>query len=214
MKSRPGNNGGRARRGAPAQEPLTGGIPLPTARTALARRARQRARHASGLFQIDGSPAGADPTTGRTPLTPRVLDMLRVRRAGHLLRSARGAGHPELIARQVAEDEVGVHNWCTRMSTGVTFLRAERLVDRTCEAIVAAGGPSPRLWRPPYGRVDAPAMMAASPRGWTRCCGSVHTHRRRPPRLSRTLSWRRIAVLLCMQPRAPVLPWKEACAHC
>ena len=48
-------------------------------------------------------------------------------------------------------------------------------MDRTCEAIEAAGAPSPRLWRPPYGRVDAPAMMVASLKRMDLLLWSVHT---------------------------------------
>ena len=58
---------------------------------------------------------------------------------------------------------------------GVTFSELSDSVDRTCEAIVAAGAPSPHLWRPPYGRVDAPAMMVASLKRMNLLLWSVHT---------------------------------------
>ncbi|WP_315584698.1 polysaccharide deacetylase family protein [Actinomyces viscosus] len=110
--------------------------------------------------------------------TPLVLDMLarlQARATFFVLGSAAQA-HPELIAREVAEGhEVAVHNWVHTDVYGVDFPELTRSVRRTCEAITAAGAPSPRLWRPPYGRVDAPAMMVASQQGLDVLLWSVHT---------------------------------------
>lgn len=110
--------------------------------------------------------------------TPRVLDMLarlQVRATFFVLGSAVEA-HSELIAREVAEGhEVAVHNWVHTDVYGVSFSELSDSVSRTCEAIVAAGAPSPRLWRPPYGRVDAPAMMVASRKRMDLLLWSVHT---------------------------------------
>ena len=110
--------------------------------------------------------------------TPRVLDMLarlHVRATFFVLGSAVKA-HPELIAREVAEGhEVAVHNWVHTDVYGVSFSELSDSVSRTCEAIMAAGAPSPRLWRPPYGRVDAPAMMIAAQRRMDLLLWSVHT---------------------------------------
>jgi len=104
-----------------------------------------------------------------------MLARLQVRATFFVLGSAVEA-HPELIAREVAEGhEVAVHNWVHTDVYGVSFSELSDSVNRTCEAIVAAGAPSPRLWRPPYGRVDAPAMMVASRKRMDLLLWSVHT---------------------------------------
>ena len=42
-------------------------------------------------------------------------------------------------------------------------------------AIQDAGAPRPSLWRPPYGRIDAPALMVAAERGLDVLLWSEHT---------------------------------------
>ena len=153
----------------------------PTARTAPRPAGPGSALGTRVVFQTDGKSGKLALTFDDGPdprWTPRVLDMLarlRVRATFFVLGSAVQA-HPELIARQVAEGhEVGVHNWVHTDVYGVSFSELSDSVDRTCEAIVAAGAPSPRLWRPPYGRVDAPAMMVASLKRMDLLLWSVHT---------------------------------------
>ena len=153
----------------------------PTARTAPRPAGPGSALGTRVVFQTDGKSGKLALTFDDGPdprWTPRVLDMLarlRVRATFFVLGSAVQA-HPELIARQVAEGhEVGVHNWVHTDVYGVSFSELSDSVDRTCEAIVAAGAPSPRLWRPPYGRVDAPAMMVASLKKMDLLLWSVHT---------------------------------------
>ena len=48
-------------------------------------------------------------------------------------------------------------------------------MDRTIAAIEAAGAPRPGLWRPPYGRIDAPALAVAAERGLDLLLWSEHT---------------------------------------
>lgn len=100
--------------------------------------------------------------------TPLVLDLLaeiEVRATFFVLGEAVQA-RPELVARQVeAGHEVGVHNWVHTDVYGVEVEQLRDSVDRTVAAIQEAGAPRPRLWRPPYGRVDAPALMVAAERG-------------------------------------------------
>ena len=153
----------------------------PTARTAPRPAAPGSALGTRVVFQTDGKSGKLALTFDDGPdprWTPRVLDMLarlHIQATFFVLGSAVQA-HPELIARQVAEGhEVGVHNWVHTDVYGVSFSELSDSVDRTCEAIVAAGAPSPRLWRPPYGRVDAPAMMVASLKRMDLLLWSVHT---------------------------------------
>ena len=48
-------------------------------------------------------------------------------------------------------------------------------MDRTIAAIESAGAPRPALWRPPYGRIDAPALAVAAERGLDLLLWSEHT---------------------------------------
>ena len=153
----------------------------PTARTAPRPAAPGSALGTRVVFQTGGESGKLALTFDDGPdprWTPRVLDMLarlQVRATFFVLGSAVEA-HPELIAREVAEGhEVAVHNWVHTDVYGVSFSELSDSVNRTCEAIVAAGAPSPRLWRPPYGRVDAPAMMVASRKRMDLLLWSVHT---------------------------------------
>ncbi|SPT52405.1 Bifunctional xylanase/deacetylase precursor [Actinomyces bovis] len=105
---------------------------------------------------------GPDPRW--TPLVLDILAQLNIPATFFVLGEAVQA-HPELVAREVAAGhEVGIHNWVHTdvYSVGVDELRGS--IDRTIKAITAAGAPSPRLWRPPYGRLDAPALMVAAER--------------------------------------------------
>ena len=153
----------------------------PTARTAPRPAGPGDALGTRVVFQTSGESGKLALTFDDGPdprWTPRVLDMLarlHVQATFFVLGSAVQAP-PELIAREVAEGhEVAVHNWVHTDVYGVSFSELSDSVERTCEAIVAAGAPSPRLWRPPYGRVDAPAMMVASLKKMDLLLWSVHT---------------------------------------
>ena len=153
----------------------------PTARTAPRPTAPGSALGTRVVFQTAGDSGKLALTFDDGPdprWTPLVLDMLarlQVRATFFVLGSAVEA-HPELIAREVAEGhEVAVHNWVHTDVYGVSFSELNDSVNRTCEAIMAAGAPRPRLWRPPYGRVDAPAMMVASQKRMDLLLWSVHT---------------------------------------
>ena len=153
----------------------------PTARTAPRPPAPGSALGTRVVFQTAGDSGKLALTFDDGPdprWTPLVLDMLarlHVQATFFVLGSAVQA-HPELIAREVAEGhEVAVHNWVHTDVYGVSFSELSDSVERTREAIMAAGAPSPRLWRPPYGRVDAPAMMVASLKKMDLLLWSVHT---------------------------------------
>lgn len=110
--------------------------------------------------------------------TPLVLDILADAglSATFFVLGEAAAAHPELIAREAgAGHEIGVHNW---VHTDVYSADADRLradVDRTIAAIESAGAPRPALWRPPYGRIDAPALAVAAERGLDLLLWSEHT---------------------------------------
>ena len=116
---------------------------------------------------------GPDPTW-----TPLVLDLLAAAGASatFFVLGQAAAAHPDLIAREAgAGHEIGVHNWVHTdvYSADADHLRAD--VDRTIAAIEAAGAPRPGLWRPPYGRIDAPALAVAAERGLDLLLWSEHT---------------------------------------
>ena len=116
---------------------------------------------------------GPDPRW--TPLVLQVLEEAGVPATFFVLGRA-VQNHPGLIARQVeAGHEVAVHNWEHTDVYGVEIDQLRSSVDRTMAAITAAGAPRPRLWRPPYGRVDAPALMVAAERGLDILLWSHHT---------------------------------------
>ena len=153
----------------------------PTSRTAPRPSAPGQALGARVVFQTEGETGklaltfddGPDPRW--TPLVLDMLTRLRVRATFFVLGSA-AESHPELIAREADEGhEVAVHNWVHTDVYGVDFPELTGSVRRTCEAITAAGAPPPNLWRPPYGRVDAPAMMVAAQQGLDVLLWSVHT---------------------------------------
>ena len=153
----------------------------PTARTAPRPAAPGSALGTRVVFQAGGESGKLALTFDDGPdprWTPRVLDMLarlQVRATFFVLGSAVEA-HPELIAREIDEGhEVAVHNWVHTDVYGVDFPELTSSVRRTSEAIMAAGAPPPRLWRPPYGRVDAPALMVASQQELDVLLWSVHS---------------------------------------
>jgi peptidoglycan-N-acetylglucosamine deacetylase len=102
---------------------------------------------------------GPDP--GFTPRVLAVLDRAQVRATffmlGPMARAHRG------LAADVAAagHEIGVHGWAHRYAT----LRGPRaLLDdlaRASDALAAATGTVPRLYRPPYGVLSAGALTAA-----------------------------------------------------
>mgnify|MGYP000906496853 CR=1 FL=1 len=96
------------------------------------------------------------------------LEDLRRTRA-ELVERARFAMLGELSAGIAHE----LNNPVTALVRAAEHLRAD--VDRTIAAIEAAGAPRPGLWRPPYGRIDAPALAVAAERGLDLLLWSEHT---------------------------------------
>ena len=110
--------------------------------------------------------------------TPLVLDILAElgAPATFFVLGEAVAAHPELVAREAeAGHEVAIHNWVHTDVYGVEVDELRDSVDRTITAIQDAGAPRPALWRPPYGRIDAPALMVAAERGLDILLWSEHT---------------------------------------
>ena len=116
---------------------------------------------------------GPDPRW--TPLVLDILADLGVPATFFVLGEA-VAAHPELVAREAeAGHEVAIHNWVHTDVYGVEVGELRDSVDSTIMAIQDAGAPRPSLWRPPYGRIDAPALMVAAERGLDVLLWSEHT---------------------------------------
>ncbi len=106
---------------------------------------------------------GPDPRW--TPMVLEILAQAGVKATFFVLGQA-VQDHPGLLAQEVAQGhEIGVHNWVHTDVYGAEPDQVRADVQRTIEAVQAAGGPRPTLWRPPYGRVDAPALMVAAQMG-------------------------------------------------
>lgn len=133
---------------------------------------------------------GPDP--GFTPRVLAALDQAQVRATffmlGPMARAHRG------LAGEVAAagHEIGVHGWAHRYAT----LRGPRaLLDdlaRASDALAAATGTVPRLYRPPYGVLSAAALAAARRLGlrpilWT-CWGREWAPGATPGSVRATLS--------------------------
>jgi peptidoglycan/xylan/chitin deacetylase (PgdA/CDA1 family) len=101
---------------------------------------------------------GPDPAT-----TPAFLELLAARRVsatffllGPMVRRA-----PQLAAEIVAAGhEIGVHGWEHRYLTVRGPRATYRDIAMAADEITAATGVSPRLYRPPYGVLNAGALLA------------------------------------------------------
>jgi peptidoglycan/xylan/chitin deacetylase (PgdA/CDA1 family) len=103
---------------------------------------------------------GPDPRT-----TPQVLDLLREhrQRATFFVIGERAARHPDLLRRIAAEGHE-IANHSLRHRWHLLFWPPRRLAAEllaTQRAVVAAGVPAPRLWRPPIGLLSPRLSRAA-----------------------------------------------------
>jgi peptidoglycan/xylan/chitin deacetylase (PgdA/CDA1 family) len=96
---------------------------------------------------------GPDPST-----TPVILNILRTNgvHATFFLVGIRVGGNAQIV-RQIVEDgnEVGNHSWTHADFTKLTPAQMLQQIDQTQNAITAASGVTPRLFRPPYGSTNA-----------------------------------------------------------
>jgi peptidoglycan/xylan/chitin deacetylase (PgdA/CDA1 family) len=94
---------------------------------------------------------GPDPV-----LTPRLLDLLKERgiHATFFMVGRNVAAFPAIVKRMAAEGhEVANHSWSHPLLTQMGPQNVESQLRRTHDAIVAACGTAPLLYRPPYGAI-------------------------------------------------------------
>lgn len=90
--------------------------------------------------------------------TPRLLDMLKERKihATFFLVGENAAEYPGIIKRIIAEGhEVGNHSYTHPQLSKMTDEGVRGQLQKTQDAIIAAGAPKPTLMRPPYGAFTA-----------------------------------------------------------
>ncbi|MFT5466670.1 MAG: peptidoglycan/xylan/chitin deacetylase (PgdA/CDA1 family) [Verrucomicrobiales bacterium] len=90
--------------------------------------------------------------------TPRLLDMLKQRniRATFFVVGPNSKNHPGILRRMVAEGhEIANHTWTHGDMTKVSQAAVRKELNDSRDAIVAATGIAPKLWRPPYGAVNS-----------------------------------------------------------
>ena len=95
--------------------------------------------------------------------TPRLLDMLKERgiKATFFLIGRSVGTHPEIVRRIVAEGhEVANHTWDHKMLRSMGPEKINEELQKTTDAIVAACGIEPKVYRPPFGAINSKQQKA------------------------------------------------------
>jgi len=101
--------------------------------------------------------------------TPQVLDLLHRYDATATFfdTGINAVAHPDLIAAEVASgNEIGDHTWSHAHLPTLSTAAMEAEIVKGAEAIHAAGGPLPGLFRPPYGASDDAIRVVAEAEGY------------------------------------------------
>jgi peptidoglycan/xylan/chitin deacetylase (PgdA/CDA1 family) len=88
--------------------------------------------------------------------TPRLLDMLKERgiKATFFMVGKNAQAYPKVVQRIAAEGhEVANHSWAHPVLSQLNTARVDAELQKTHDAIVAACGVAPTLYRPPYGAI-------------------------------------------------------------
>jgi peptidoglycan/xylan/chitin deacetylase (PgdA/CDA1 family) len=102
--------------------------------------------------------------------TPKLLDLLAARgaRATFFLIGERAARHPDLVRAIVdAGHEVGNHSWRHRNAWFLGPRATEQEIVGGARVLGGITGEVPRLYRPPWGIVNLPALRIARQAGFT-----------------------------------------------
>lgn len=90
--------------------------------------------------------------------TPQILDILEQEhvRATFFVVGSRVPGQEALLRRMYQNgNEIGNHSWSHPNLTKLSPEQIAQQVNKTQQAVVAAGVPAPHLFRPPYGAINA-----------------------------------------------------------
>ena len=116
------------------------------------------------LFHINTNAIALTFDDGPHPVnTPRLLDMLKERgiKATFFLIGKSVATHPEIVRRIVAEGhEVANHTWDHKMLRSMGPEKINEELQKTQDAIVAACGVTPAVYRPPFGAITKKQQAA------------------------------------------------------
>ncbi|MEU6688146.1 polysaccharide deacetylase family protein [Streptomyces sp. NPDC046832] len=107
---------------------------------------------------------------GPSGTTTKLLDALRQSglRATMFNQGQNAAANPSLVRAQVAAGMwVANHSYTHPHLTGLSQAQIDSEISRTQQAIVNAGGGTPKLFRPPYGETDATVKSVAARYGLT-----------------------------------------------
>lgn len=108
--------------------------------------------------------------------TPKLLRLLAARgaRATFFLIGERAARHPEIVQAIVDEGhEVGNHTWHHRNAWFLTPRVTEAEIVGGARLLAGITGEVPRLYRPPWGIVNVPALRIARRAGYTTVLWSI-----------------------------------------
>jgi peptidoglycan/xylan/chitin deacetylase (PgdA/CDA1 family) len=97
--------------------------------------------------------------------TPRLLDMLKERgiKATFFLIGKSISAHPEILRRMIAEGhEVANHTWDHKSLRTLSEKGINDELQKTHDAIMAACGVAPRVYRPPFGAITTKQMKAVN----------------------------------------------------
>jgi peptidoglycan-N-acetylglucosamine deacetylase len=96
--------------------------------------------------------------------TARILDILAVHNVVATFNMIGRHAHalPELAHRVASTHEIGNHTWSHPDMSRFDAVRARRELQRGSDAIEAATGRRPAVYRPPYGRFSAATLMTAT----------------------------------------------------
>lgn len=115
---------------------------------------------------------------GPSHRTAALLDALREAglRATMFNQGNHATERPDLVRAQVdAGMWIANHSYSHPYMTRLTPAEMESEISRTQEALAAAGGGTPRLFRPPYGDTDETLAAVVAKAGLTEVCWDVDT---------------------------------------
>ncbi|MGH7158162.1 MAG: polysaccharide deacetylase family protein [Candidatus Saccharimonadales bacterium] len=98
-------------------------------------------------------------------ITPQILDILKKHNAHatFFVQGVRIGGKEAILRRAFAEGhEIGNHSWNHPYFTRIPLDQVQSEIESTQNAVIKAGVPAPRLFRPPYGDMNE-AVLAHIP---------------------------------------------------